>query len=107
MAPRPTSTSSRRMAAITEHAKAKTLQHLAARTDEATRRTIEQQTRAMADAARQAFGTEIGRTVERLHAVLKPLIERAGPRWEQWLTHAAAVAVGAAVTMVIQIKPWA
>lgn len=95
-----------RMAAITEHAKAKTLQHLAARTDEATRRTIEQQTRAMADAARLAFGAEIGRAVERLQAVLKPLIERAGRGWEQLLTHAAAAAVGAAVTMVIQTRPW-
>ena len=96
-----------RMAAITENAKTKTLQHLAARTDEATRRTIEQQTRAMADAARLAFGAEIGRAVERLQAVLKPLVERAGRGWEQWLTHAAAAAVGATVTLVIQTRPWA
>jgi hypothetical protein len=96
-----------RMAAITENAKAKTLQHLAARTDEATRRTIEQQSRAMADAARLAFGAEIGRAVDRLQAVLKPLVERVGRGWDQWLTHAAAAALGSAVTIVVQTRPWA
>lgn len=96
-----------RMAAITENAKTRTVQHLAARVDEAARRSIEQQGRAMADAARVAFGAELGATMQRLQSALQPLIERRERRWERWLTHAAAAAAASAVTWGLAILLWA
>ena len=90
-----------RMSAITENAKIKTVRHLALRTDEAARRSIDQQSRAMADAARVAFGAEIGATMQRWQATLQPLIERQERRWETWLTHTAAAAAAAVVTWVL------
>jgi hypothetical protein len=95
-----------RMAAIAENAKSRTVQHLAAQADEATRRSIEQHSRAMADAARVAFGTELGATVQRLQSTLQPLIERTERRWEGWLTHAAAAAAASAATWTLAVSLW-
>ena len=92
-----------RMAAITENAKAQTVKHLAARADEAARRSIDQQSRAMADAARVAFGAELGTTLQRLQATLLPLIDPPARHWEPWLTHAAAAAVASAATWVLAL----
>lgn len=92
-----------RMAAITENAKTQTVKHLAARADEAARRSIDQQSRAMADAARVAFGAELGATMQRLQATLRPLIERPERRWERWLTHAAAAAAASAMTWLLAL----
>jgi cell division septum initiation protein DivIVA len=89
--------------ALTEKAKVQAVTHILARTDEAARRSIELQSRAMADAARVAFGAELGATVQRLQS----LHERPGRRWEQWLTHAAAAATASAVTWMLAITPWA
>ena len=92
-----------RMAAITENAKTRTVQHLALRADEATRRSIELQSRAMADAARVAFGAELGATLQRLQSTLQPLIERSQRPWEGWLTHLAAVAAASAATWFLML----
>jgi len=92
-----------RMVAITENAKTRTVQHLAARAEEAARRCIDLQARAMADAAQVAFGAEIGATLRRLQS----LIERPGRRWETWLTHAAAAATASAVTWTLAVMMWA
>lgn len=91
----------RRMAAITENAKTQTVKHMAARADEAARRSIDQQSRAMADAARVAFGAEVGATMQRLLATLRPLIARPERRWERWLTHAAVAAVASVMTWLV------
>ena len=93
----------RRMAAITENAKTVTAKHLAARADEAARRSIDQQSRAMADAARVAFGAELGATMQRLQATLQPLVSRRRRRWETWLTHAAAAAVASGATWALAL----
>ena len=93
----------RRMAAITENAKTVTAKHLAARADEAARRSIDQQSRAMADGARVAFGAELGATMQRLQATLQPLIERQARRWETWMTHAAAAAVASGATWALAL----
>lgn len=90
-----------RMAAISENVKIRTVQHLAMRVDEAAKQSIEQQSRAMADAARIAFGAELGATMQRLQAALQPLIERPERNWEQWLTHVAAAAAAAAATWFV------
>ena len=84
--------------ALTEKAKVQAMKHILVRTDEAARRSIEQQGRAMADAARVAFGAELGATMQRLQAAIRPLIEQRERRRELWLTHAAAAATASAVT---------
>lgn len=91
----------RRMAAITEHAKTQTVRHLAARADEAARRSIDQQSRAMADAARVAFGAELGATMQRLQTTLQALIERREQHWEPWLTHTAVAVAASVATWVL------
>jgi hypothetical protein len=96
-----------RMTAATENAKGRTAQFLAAQVNEAAKRSIEQQSRAMADAARVAFGAELGATVQRLNTALRPLIERQQRWWQTYLTHLAAAAVASAVTLAITVLPWA
>jgi hypothetical protein len=87
--------------ALCEKAKVQAVKHILARTDEAARLSIEQQSRAMADAARVAFGAEVGATVQRLQSALQPLIEQRSRRWERWLTHAAAAASASAATWML------
>jgi hypothetical protein len=93
--------------ALTEKAKVQAVKHILARTDEAARRSIELQGRAMADAARVAFGAEIGASMQRLKSALQPLRERPERRWERWLTHAAAAATASAVTWTLAVLLWA
>lgn len=89
--------------ALTEKAKVVAVKHILARTDEAARQSADLQSRAMADAARVAFGAEIGATLQRLKTL------HAGPerRWEQWLTHAAAAATASATTWTLTVMLWA
>ena len=91
------------VAALTEKAKVQAVKHILARTDEAARRSIDLQSRAMADAARVAFGAELGATLQRLQS----LHERPGRRWEQCLTHAAAAATASAATWTLTVMQWA
>lgn len=93
----------RRMTAATQFAKTEVVKHIAARTEDATRRSVDQQSRAMADAARIAFGAELGATMQRLQATLQPLLERRDRRWDSWLTHAAASGVAAAATWALAL----
>jgi hypothetical protein len=83
---------------LTDKAKVQTVKHILLRTDEAARRSIEQHSRAMADAARVALGSELGATLQRLQAGCQAPVTRAPPRWEAWLTHAAAAVVASALT---------
>lgn len=95
------------VAALTEKAKVQTVKHILARTDEAAKRSIELQARAMADAARVAFGAELGATLQRLRSSIQPADGRPGRRWEQWLTHAATAATASAVTWTLAVTLWA
>lgn len=89
--------------ALTEKAKVVAVKHILTRTEEAARQSADLQSRAMADAARVAFGADLGATLQRLQS----LHTRPGPRWEQWLTHAAAAAMASAATWTLAIMPWA
>jgi hypothetical protein len=89
--------------ALVEKVKVQAVKHILARTDEAARQSIEQQSRAMADAARVAFGADLGAAMQRLQS----LHERPVRRWEQWLTHAAAAATASAATWTLAITLWA
>lgn len=88
--------------ALTEKAKVVAVKHVLARTEEAARQSADLQSRAMADAARVAFGADLGATLQRLQS----LHARPGPRWEAWLTHAAAAATASAATWTLAITLW-
>jgi hypothetical protein len=85
--------------ALTEKAKVGAVKHILARTAEAARQSADLHGRAMADAARVAFGAEIGAALQRLRSPH----EGEQRRWEGWLTHAAAAAIGAAVAWTVAI----
>lgn len=87
-----------RMAEVTEIARTQVVRYIAQRAEEAARKALDQQSRAMADAARVAFGAELGATMQRLQTTLLPLIEDQQRRWERWLVHAATVVVSVTVT---------
>lgn len=91
---------------LTGKAKVQAVTHIAARTKEAARRSIDLQARAMADAARVAFGNEVGASLQRLQYSIQRLLERPESGWERWLTHAAAAATGSAVTMLVTVLLW-
>ena len=89
--------------ALTEKSKVVAVKHLLARTEEAARRSADLQSRAMADAARVAFGAELGAALQRL----KSLHQGPERRWEWWLTHAAAAATASAGTLMLTVTLWA
>lgn len=92
----------REVAGLTEKAKVQAVKHILVRSDEAAKRSIELQSRAMADAARVAFGSDLGAALQRLQS----LHERPGRRWERWLTHAAAAATASAATWTLAVTLW-
>jgi hypothetical protein len=89
-----------RMTAIAETAKTFAVKHIATRADEAARRVIDVQTRAMTDAARVAFGAEAGAMLQRAQGPRVPPVEPPC-LWEQWLVHAATAAAASAVTYLV------
>jgi len=92
---------------LTKRDKVQAVKHVVARTDEAARRSIELQARAMADAARVALGAELGATLQRLQTAAQPPAEPSRRCWEPWLTHAAAAAVASAATWTAAVVLWA
>jgi hypothetical protein len=92
--------------ALTEKAKVEAVKHILARTDEAARRAVELQGRAMADAARVAFGAEFGATLQRLQSALRTLNERPRGRWQRWLGHATSAATASLATLALAAHLW-
>lgn len=88
--------------ALTEKAQVVAVKHILVQTEEAARQSADLQSRAMADAARVAFGADLGATLQRLQSLHK----RPGPRWEPLLTHAAAAATASAATWTLAITLW-
>jgi hypothetical protein len=95
------------VAALTERAKVQAVQHILARTDEAAKRSADMQARAMADAARVAFGAELGASLQRLKTMVEAGAKPARWQWEAWLTHAAAAATASALTWTVAVTLWA
>ena len=99
-----------RMAGITENAKMQAVKHIARRTDEITRVSAEAQTRAMEEAARMLFRTEVGPALQRVAMPLQHLADlahRGAHPWQHWLTHAATAAAASAVTWALAAWLWA
>lgn len=100
----------RRMAGITENAKVQAVKHIARRTDELARSSLDAQTRAMEEAARTLFRTEVGPALQRVALPLRQLTElaRRGARpWQHWLTHAATAVLASALTLALAAWLWA
>jgi len=100
----------RRMATITENAKVQAVKHIARRTDEIARVTLDTQTRAMEEAARMLFRTEVSPALQRVAMPLQHLADLAhrGARpWERWLTHTATAAVASGLTWALAAWLWA
>ena len=96
----------RQIAAITQNVKTQTVKYMAAQAADASGRSIEQQSRAMADAARVAFGAELGATMQRLQTTLQPLLEQRERPWERWFIHAATVSASSTVTWLVALYLW-
>ncbi len=86
------------MASVTQHVKARAVEHIVRRTTEATHLAIDAQTRAMNAAARQAFSAQVDANLARLTSSLQQAVQRVDRAWDLWLTHAATAAVSAALT---------
>lgn len=93
------------VAAITEHAKVQAVKHILARADEAARRTVEAQTRAMSEAAQALFRTEIEPAIQRLTAPLESLVRRQSQRAD-WLTQVATAVVSSTLTWLVAAWLW-
>lgn len=99
-----------RMAGITENAKVQAVKHIARRTDEITRVSAEAQTRAMEEAARMLFRTEVGPALQRVAMPLQHLADlahRGAHPWHHWLTHAATAVAASGLTWVLAAWLWA
>lgn len=99
-----------RMVGITENAKTQAVKHIARRTDEITRVSAEAQTRAMEEAARMLFRTEVGPALQRVTMPLQHLADlahRGAHPWQHWLTHVATAAAASAVTWALAAWLWA
>jgi hypothetical protein len=98
-----------RMAAAAEAAKAHAVNHIAQRTAQATRHSIDLHVRAMEEAARTLFVKELGPA---LQGLVQPLLrvqevvrQHARP-WDGWLTHAATAAVASLITWLVTSGAW-
>jgi hypothetical protein len=89
------------MSSVAQQAKVKAVEHIVRRTSEATRLSIEVQTRAMSEAARQVFTAQFDSTLARLTASVQQLIQRVDRPWELWLTHVATAIAPAVLTWVV------
>jgi hypothetical protein len=92
---------------LTEKAKVQAVKHILARTDEAARKSVDAQARAMAEAAQSLFRTEIDPALQRLAMPLQHLVQKVDRPWEQWLTHAATTAAASAATWALAAYLWA
>lgn len=99
----------RRMAGITENAKVQAVKHIARRTDELAHSSLEAQRRAMEEAARTLFRTEVGPALQRVVQPLRQLAEvaqRDARPWQCWLTHAATAVLASALTLALAAWLW-
>lgn len=99
-----------RMAGITENAKVQAVKHIARRTEEIARGSAEAQTRAMEEAARILFRTEVGPALQRVAMPLQHLADlahRGAHPWQYWLTHAATAVVASGLSWALAAWLWA
>jgi ABC-type transporter Mla subunit MlaD len=99
----------KRMVDITENAKLQAVKHIARRSDEVARGTVETQTRAMEEAARMVFRNEVSPALQRVALPLQDVaaLARKGARpWEGWLLHAATAVLASAISWAMAAWLW-
>lgn len=99
----------RRMEDITENMKSQAVKYMARRADELVRATVDTQTRAMEEAARTAFRSEVGPALQRMVQPLQDVADmaRRGARpWEWWLLHAATAVLSSALSWGMAAWLW-
>ena len=95
-----------RMTAITENAKVQAVKHIARRTDEMAQSSLDTQKRAMEEAARAFFRSEVDPTLQRLVMPLQQVAQKADRPGKRWLAHAATAALASAVTWALAACLW-
>jgi hypothetical protein len=88
-----------RVNTISEAAKTKVVRYMAANADHATRLAIDLQSRAMADAAKVAFGTEFDNTMQRMQSALRLLFDLRTRQKDRWAELGIAFATGSISTV--------
>lgn len=96
-----------RMVTITENAKTVAVRHIAQRTDELVRSSSEAQTRAMEEAARALFRSELSPAFQRLAELLQRLSVRHATPFDRWLMHATVAVLSSALTWAAAAWLWA
>lgn len=94
---------------ITENMKSQAVKYMARRADELVRATVDTQTRAMEEAARTVFRSEVGPTLQRMVQPLQDVADmaRRGARpWEWWLLHAATAVLSSALSWGMAAWLW-
>jgi hypothetical protein len=97
------------MAALTEHAKTQAVRHIARRTEEMAKASLDTQRRAMAEAAQDLFRAEVAPALQRVTAPLQRLeglANRGAHPWAHWLTHLATAATASAVAWALAAGLW-
>ena len=97
------------VAQFIDKAKTHVVKHIAQQADESARRSIDQQVKAMEDAAHGLFLKEIGPEIRRLSLPLQRLydvVQSSANPWTSWLTHAATATVAALVTWMLMSGFW-
>lgn len=98
-----------RMEEITENMKVTAVKYMARRADELVRATVDTQTRAMEEAARTVFRSEVGPALQRMVQPLQDVADmaRRGARpWEGWLLHAATAVLSSALSWGMAAWLW-
>jgi hypothetical protein len=99
-----------RMAAVAEIAKVQAVKHIAGRTEEIARGSAQAQMRAMEEAARSMFRTEVGPVLQQVALPLQHLADlahRGAHPWQHWLTHAATAVTASGLTWAVAAWVWA
>lgn len=98
-----------RMIALADGAKVQAIKHIARRTDEMARLTMEAQARAMEDAARALFRSELGPAIQQAAIPWQRLTELAQDSlrpWNRWLTHLATAMLASALSWALAAWLW-
>jgi hypothetical protein len=94
------------VAALTEKAKAETVKHIVARTDEVARHAVDTQAQSMANAAKQLFNSLVDPRLQQLARVIAKQVERIDRPWERWWTHAATALASSSATLAVVAHLW-
>jgi hypothetical protein len=90
-----------RLNIATGKVKADAVQHVVARVGEAGQRALNDQAKAMSDAARFALGAELGATTQRLQTTLEALLRMQPSPGARWLTHVGVVLASSTLTWLL------